>query len=75
MNDAHFHLVTNHLPVVGVLFAVLLLLYAAWRKSDEAKTIAFGFSVLVGLLSMPGYFSGEGAEEFIEDLKKLRYLK
>lgn len=37
MNEAQLHLLTNHLPVMGSLFTVLLLLWGLIRKSDEIK--------------------------------------
>jgi hypothetical protein len=35
MNWAHVHLMINHFPVIGALGAILLLVYALVRKSEE----------------------------------------
>ncbi len=61
MNAAHLHLVTNHLPVVGVPFALLLLAWGMWRRSAELIRTACGAFVILTLLTFPAYFSGEQA--------------
>lgn len=68
MNPAHLHLLTNHLPVLGTLFGLCLLLFAQIRKSDELKKVSFGVFFLVALLSIPSYVSGEPAEEQVENI-------
>ncbi len=62
MNGPHWHLLLNHIPVLGTIFSLGLLLFALWRKSDELKKAAFGALVIVGLLCVPAYFTGEPAE-------------
>ena len=42
MNWAHVHLMLSHLPVVGTIFGVLLLLLALLRKSEELKRVSLG---------------------------------
>jgi hypothetical protein len=66
MNWAHIHLSLNHLPVVGIIFGVLLLLLALLRKSEELKRVSLGVFVLTALLALPVYFTGEPAEEVVE---------
>ena len=68
MNPAHLHLLTNHLPVLGTIFALCLLLFALFRKSDELKKVSFGIFFLVALLSIPSYVSGEPAEDQVENI-------
>lgn len=68
MNAAHLHLMLNHLPVVGTAFCLLLLGWARWRKSDELGRVSLGAFVIVTLLAMPAYFTGEPAEELVEHL-------
>jgi uncharacterized membrane protein len=66
MNWAHIHLSLNHLPVVGIIFGVLLLLLALLRKSEELKRVSLCVFVLTTLLALPVYFTGEPAEEVVE---------
>ncbi len=69
MNAAHLHLITNHFPVVGTFIAFLVLL-VGWigKKSDVEKTALILF-VVVGLLSIPVYVSGNGAEDIVEKFR------
>jgi len=67
-NEAHWHLVTNHLPVVGSLAALLLLAWALIKNSDESKRIALTAVVLVALVSIPAFLTGEPAERLLKGL-------
>ena len=66
MNTAHLHLMFNHLPIVGLGFAILLNLLAVFGKSPELKKISCWFYILIGLLSMLAVFTGDGAGEIIQ---------
>jgi hypothetical protein len=68
MNWAYVHLALNHLPVIGAIFGVLLLLLALVRKSEELKRVSLGVFVITALLALPVYFTGEPAEEVVEHL-------
>ncbi len=67
-NAAHWHLVLNHLPVVGSLAALLLLAWAFIKNSDESKRIALTAVVLVALVSIPAFLTGEPAEGHLKGL-------
>lgn len=58
----------NHLPVLGVPFGLILLGAGMRRGSEDLKKAALLTFVVVALLSVPVYFTGEPAEETIEDL-------
>jgi uncharacterized membrane protein len=68
LNWAHVHLIINHLPVIGVLGAFLLLIYAVIRKSDEVRTISFALFVLIALITVAVYFTGTFAEKVVKNL-------
>jgi uncharacterized membrane protein len=68
MNWAHVHLLLSHLPVIGTIFGVLLLLLALLRKSEELKRVSLGVFVFTALIALPVYFTGEPAEEMVENL-------
>jgi hypothetical protein len=63
MNYAHWHLILNHIPVVGSGFVLVLLAWALWRRSDELKIASLGAAVLVALLTIPVYLTGSPAFE------------
>ena len=68
MNPAHWHLMLNHIPVVGMAFGLALVSLALLRKSEELKRISLGFLIVIALLAIPVYLTGEPAEELVENL-------
>ena len=68
MNAAHLHLLTNHFPVLGTLFGLSLLLIALLRRSDELKRISLGVFIVIALLAVPTYLSGEPAEDLMKNI-------
>lgn len=68
MNDAHLHLVVTHLPIVGVLIGFLVLLTGYFTKSPQVKTTALGIFIFSALVAIAAFFTGEGAEEIVENL-------
>lgn len=68
MNPVQVHMLLNHFPILGLLFGASLLLYGVVRK--EGKIIQAGLVtlVIIGILTIPAYFSGEEAEHLMEDL-------
>jgi uncharacterized membrane protein len=68
MNAAYVHLALNHFPVVGIWFGLLVLALALLRASEELKRAALVLFAVVGLASVPTYFSGGQAEEIVEHL-------
>jgi hypothetical protein len=68
MDIAYLHLITNHIPIIGVPFAIVLLLLGIWLKSDELKTAAFLIFVFLGAVTLGVYLLGQGGEDFVEDL-------
>lgn len=68
MNVAQLHLILNHFPLVGFIAASVLLLYALWRRSAEARAIALVGIALSGLLILPVLVSGNASEEMVEHL-------
>lgn len=68
MNAAHLHLALNHLPVVGLLFALALIVVALRTRSPELARVALWSLVVVAVLGLLAYLTGEGAEEVVERL-------
>ncbi len=67
-NGAQFHMFVNHLPVVGFIGVVLGLLVSLKVKSLDIRRFVLLATVLVGLTALPSLWTGEPAEEVIEDL-------
>jgi hypothetical protein len=68
MNWAHVHLIINHYPVIGILGAILLLVYSVARKSEEMKMVSLGVFVIIALMTLAVYFTGEAAEKVVKNL-------
>jgi uncharacterized membrane protein len=68
MNATHLHLLLNHVPVLGSVFALGLLAFGMWRKSAELQKAAFGAFGIAALIAIPAYLTGEPAEESVESL-------
>lgn len=68
MNLAHIHLMLNHFPVVGITFGFLLLIVSLLKKSKELQEISLWGLVIVSLIAIPVYLTGEPSEEIVEDL-------
>jgi hypothetical protein len=70
MNPAHLHLLVNHLPIFGTLFALLLsggaLLLSPFRRGLFLGAVVL--SVIGGIGGFVAENTGEGAEETVEDL-------
>ncbi|MCI0487581.1 MAG: hypothetical protein L0229_13395 [Blastocatellia bacterium] len=68
MNSAYLHLALNHIPVVGAIFAIALLVFAIVKKSEEIKKVSLWAFVILALVTIPVYLTGEPAEEMVEHL-------
>ncbi len=68
MNWAHAHLIINHLPVMGAVFALLLLIWGMARKSEEVRQAALWSMVLTGLAAGAAYLTGSYAGDLVENL-------
>ncbi len=68
INWAHMHLMINHIPVIGIPGAILLFIYALVKRSDEVKMAAFVMIVLLAILTVGVYLSGQAAEDMVKKL-------
>jgi uncharacterized membrane protein len=67
-NPAHLHLMLNHVPVLGTAFGLALIGWAFMRRSEELKKVSLGVFIVVALLAIPAYLTGEPAEELVKNL-------
>jgi uncharacterized membrane protein len=69
MSQTHLHLLVTHLPIVGSILGVLVLLYGLLVKSAETKLAAYYVMIISSLGSVLAYLTGEEAEESVEHLQ------
>jgi len=68
MSVLHLHLLLNHVPVVGALFALLLFAVALVRRETVSPKFALAFTAAIAALAVVVYFTGGAAEEAVENL-------
>ena len=67
-SGAQFHMLVNHLPVIGFLGMVLALVVAVKVRSMDFMRFVLLATIVVGLSALAPYLTGEPAEEVIEHL-------
>jgi len=68
MSILHLHLLLNHVPVVGALFALLLFAAALVLRETVSTKFALGFTAAIAAVAVVVYFTGGPAEEAVERL-------
>ena len=68
-NGAHVHLLVNHIPVIGFLGIVIGLAIATRSPSLHVKKFVLLATFLVGISALSSYFTGDSAEEIIENFQ------
>src|SRR5690606_29894091 len=68
MSPVHFHLLLNHVPVIGTLVAIALLAWALLRRHPELTRASLGMFVVFALAGIVVYLTGEPAEHLVEHL-------
>lgn len=61
MNEAHFHLIINHFPIIIPVVGMLILLSGFLIKSPLLKRVAYCLFILGTLFTIPAFASGEAA--------------
>lgn len=64
----HLHLMASHLPVIGILLLIPLLLIALVRRSDELAKLGLWGAAGIALSAVVVYLTGESTEEGVERL-------
>lgn len=68
MNGAHFHLLVNHLPIVGTIFGLLILLGGIVIKNNVVKQTGLATLIVAALSSALALMTGDPAGEAVEHL-------
>ena len=68
MDATHLHLTLTHFPIVGTIIGIGILAYGQFAKNDDIKKVALLTFVLMAILTIPVYLTGEDAEETVEHI-------
>ncbi len=67
MNLAHLHVLLNHIPTIGTLLGFGLFLLALVWRSEDLKRASLCLFVVVALVTVPAYLSGNAAQLILEN--------
>lgn len=68
MNDAHPHLILNHVSFFALAIGAVVLLISMKRKSAELRVLATMLFVLTGVFAWIAFATGESAEQVVKAL-------
>ena len=68
MDATHLHLILTHFPIVGTIIGIGILAYGQFAKNDDIKKVALVTFVLMAIITIPVFFTGEEAEETVEHI-------
>jgi uncharacterized membrane protein len=71
MNDAHLHLMVNHFPIVGVVFGFGILISGLYFRNNGIKNTAYSVFIVAAIAAFLSMYTGEGAEELVEDMPNI----
>jgi uncharacterized membrane protein len=70
---AYLHLLSNHFPILGSLFGILLLVVALLKPNLNTTFSAYIILIISGIGGIVAYFTGEPAEESIEHVRGISH--
>lgn len=68
MDPAQLHLLLNHVPILGVLFGLGLIVLAILFRIKEFRLAGYVLFLIAAIVAIPVYLSGAPAEEVVEEL-------
>jgi len=67
LNPAHWHLIVNHIPLLGPFFLALLMIIGLVRRSREMIRVVLALTLLFPVATYIVTLTGEKAEHYVED--------
>ena len=71
MNQAHIHLIVNHVPIMGSLFAAVLLGAGVLQKNLSLTRAGLVAVLVAGLLCLPAQLTGAGAAAIVQNMPRV----
>jgi uncharacterized membrane protein len=66
VNYAHLHLLLNHIPVIGSIIGLGLLMISFFGKNQDMRRASYIIFAAVALFTIPAFLSGFGAQQMIK---------
>jgi uncharacterized membrane protein len=67
MNAPHIHLLINHLPIIGLIIGILVLIFGLFGKKQVVLSVGLWITMIAGFSSYPTMYSGGASEHFFEE--------
>lgn len=67
MNAPHIHLLINHLPIIGLIIGVLVVIFGLLSKKQVISSVGLWIAMIAGFSSYPTMYSGGASEHFFEE--------
>jgi len=71
MNDAHYHLVVNHFPIIGTILGLGILIAGIVFKNATVKNVSYVLFIVAAIFAAFSMTTGEGAEETVENFPNI----
>ena len=68
MTTPHVHLLLNHVPTVGTIIAVAILILSFIRKNEGMRRLSLELFCVIALITLPAYLSGVGTQLAFQEL-------
>lgn len=68
MNSVQLHLALTHVPVILSLVGLIMLVVSFFIRNSTLTKICYVLILTAGIAAIPVFFTGEGAEEAIENI-------
>jgi uncharacterized membrane protein len=68
MDATHLHLLLNHFPIIGTLIGTVIIIYGFIKNESKIKELSAYIIAAMALIALPVFFTGEPAEESIENI-------
>lgn len=71
LTGAHWHLLVNHVPIIGGLMATIVLGFGLFRSNASIIRLGYGLFMLMSLATFITNQTGESAEHYLKSINKL----
>ena len=68
MNDAHLHIAVNHIPIIGIVFGLGILLAGLLFRSIAVKNTAYVVFITSAIAAYASISTGGGAAGMVKDM-------